>query len=190
MNVDNLVSYYQSFEKDIEKLSRYIEICDDNCAVYSVELTRLYLAICSEVDVALKELCYIVSDESPQSMKGYIKVIREHCPSIIKHRVVFTGHDISRYPWKELEDSQNMSWWTQHNKVKHHRMEHYKDANLGNVLLAFSALYTINVQIMFELKCKESITWRYEFGNFLSQTKHLFNLVRLPDVPFAYFLLE
>ncbi|EHH2481196.1 hypothetical protein J7X22_001181 [Vibrio parahaemolyticus] len=190
MRIDNLVSYYQSFEKDIEQLSRYINISEDNYSVYSVELTRLYLSICSEVDVALKVLCDTVSKDAPKGMRGYVEVIRDKLPQLIEAKVNFIDYRVSFLPWDELASNDNVQWWSDHNKVKHHRMEHYKKANLGNVLNAFCALYTINVYILFELKRQESPEWHYNFSQFLTQTMHLFKHVRMGGVPFAYVPLE
>lgn len=192
MKIDNLVSYYQSFEKDIDRLSKYIDISEDNFSVYSVELTKLYLSICSEVDVALKQLCSIVSTKSPQSMKGYIEVIRQELPHLIEAKVSFVGYRVSLSPWEELNANENVAWWSQHNHVKHRRMEkdNYKKANLGNVLSAFSALYTINVYILFEQLCRESPDWHYDFCHFLTQTMDLFSQVRMAGIPFAYVALD
>ena len=52
----NYWQYYLSFEEDVDRLFRYIEPAEYNFAVYSVELTRLYLAICSEIDVILPNM--------------------------------------------------------------------------------------------------------------------------------------
>ena len=190
MKIDNLVSYFQSFEKDIEQLSRYVNISEDNYSVYSVELTRLYLSICSEVDVALKVLCSTLSEDSPKGMRGYVEVIRSKIPQLIEAKVNFIDYRVSFCPWEELELGDNVQWWSDHNKVKHHRMDHYKKANLGNVLNAFCALYTINIYILFEQKCQQSPEWHYDFSQFLTQTMHLFKYVRMGGFPFAYVLLE
>ena len=190
MKIDNLVSYFQSFEKDIEQLSRYVNISEDNYSVYSVELTRLYLSICSEVDVALKVLCSTLSEDSPKGMRGYVEVIRGKIPQLIEAKVNFIDYRVSFCPWEELELGDNVQWWSDHNKVKHHRMDHYKKANLGNVLNAFCALYTINIYILFEQKCQQSPEWHYDFSRFLTQTMHLFKYVRMGGFPFAYVLLE
>ena len=95
MKIDNLVSYFQSFEKDIEQLSRYVNISEDNYSVYSVELTRLYLSICSEVDVALKVLCSTLSEDSPKGMRGYVEVIRSKIPQLIEAKVNFIDYRVS-----------------------------------------------------------------------------------------------
>ena len=45
--------YFISLEDEIVKISRFIEISEDNYDVYSIELTKLFLSICSEVDVII-----------------------------------------------------------------------------------------------------------------------------------------
>ena len=188
MNVYNLLSYYQAFEKDIEQVSRFIEINPDNFKVYSVELTRLYLSICSEVDVAMKVLCSLVAaDEKPKNMTGYIGILKRECSSMLSHSVNLVGFNMSLEPWKELEHGDQLTWWTEHNKVKHHRMEHFKKANLLNVLNSLSALYVINVYILFEqhYSYQQAEIFK-DLGYVLSQTKKHFELFRMGDVPFAY----
>ncbi|QSX37619.1 hypothetical protein [Shewanella sedimentimangrovi] len=186
MSVHSYVSYYQSFEKDIENLARYIEICEDNYCVYSVELTRLYLSICSEVDVTLKALCGILGDNKSNNITGYVKTIKLHCPELIDKEVSLTGYQLICAPWSELHCGKNPGWWSEHNKVKHDRMTNYKKANLRNVLMAFSALYTINVFIIFKEKCKQDPMFKFEFANVLTETMGFFKLARIKDVPFAY----
>jgi len=69
--------YYLSLESDVDKLSRYIEFTEDNYSTYSVELVRIFLSICSEVDVVMKELCAITSPNSSASNIGaYKKIIK------------------------------------------------------------------------------------------------------------------
>ena len=48
--------YFLSIEKDILKISDYVELHSENYKVFSTELTKTYLTICSEIDVVLKLL--------------------------------------------------------------------------------------------------------------------------------------
>lgn len=44
-------------------------------------------------------------------------------------------------PWEEWQKPKSPPlWWTANNKVKHHRQEHFVDANLKNVLNATAGL--------------------------------------------------
>jgi hypothetical protein len=49
-------NYFIALEEDMQALSRYIEFCDDNLDVYSIELAHLLFAAASEVDVLAKSV--------------------------------------------------------------------------------------------------------------------------------------
>jgi hypothetical protein len=48
--------YLLAIDRDLDVTSRYIDFADANMGVYSTELTRMYLAVCSEIDVVAKQL--------------------------------------------------------------------------------------------------------------------------------------
>lgn len=50
-------NYYLALEHDMEVVSRYVEFCEPNFSVYSIELAHLLFAVASEVDVVAKLLC-------------------------------------------------------------------------------------------------------------------------------------
>ena len=54
-------NYFLAIEKDLEKLSRYIEFSNDNLDTYSIELTHILLSSSSEVDVIMKQLCLLMN---------------------------------------------------------------------------------------------------------------------------------
>lgn len=53
---------------------------------------------------------------------------------------------IKLQPFKNWKPSQLYSapdWWTPYNRVKHERLENFKEANLKNVMNALAGLYTL-----------------------------------------------
>ena len=46
-----------AIEDDLKVLSRYIDFDTENDKVFSIELARILLITCSEIDVVLKLLC-------------------------------------------------------------------------------------------------------------------------------------
>lgn len=50
-------NYFLAIESDLVKTSRFIEFCEDNLSVYSIELAHILLSASSEVDVLLREIC-------------------------------------------------------------------------------------------------------------------------------------
>jgi hypothetical protein len=53
-------------------------------------------------------------------------------------------------PWKSWSSEKNPKWWTAYNKVKNHRNDFYKEANLGNVLNALSGLCVLVCYLDYE----------------------------------------
>lgn len=142
----NYWQYYLSFEEDIDRLFRYIEPSEYNFSVYSVELTRLYLAICSEIDVLLKAYCKLLDATSnPSKISEYAKIIIPSKKDLCSETVNLQRFGLSMRPFSEWQPLSAPAWWKKHNGVKHSRGENFKDANLGNVLNSLSALYLLNL---------------------------------------------
>ncbi|MFC3150609.1 hypothetical protein ACFOEK_06205 [Litoribrevibacter euphylliae] len=152
----NYWQYYLSFEEDIDRLFRYIEPSEHNFSVYSVELTRLYLAICSEIDVLLKAYCTLLdADSNPSKINEYAEVIILSKRTLFSETVNLQRFGISMTPFAKWEQRSTPIWWKKHNGVKHNRDINFKDANLGNVLNSFAALYVLNLYYYHELNSIE-----------------------------------
>jgi hypothetical protein len=134
-------NYFRSLEDDFEATDRYVEICGDNFNTYSIEYTRLFVSICSEVDVCLKILCdNIRNGFAGREMKEYRKEImssdRKHYPNLV---IGMRSRFISCQPWEDWACNKAPDWWDAYNDVKHRRNEYYAKANLQNTLEALAA---------------------------------------------------
>lgn len=192
MSQVNFLAYYKALEEDVEKLSRYIEITEDNFNVYSVELTRLYLSICSEVDVLLKLLCEQVSGKKPnENINYYREVIQEYLPRLANHEIHCSGLREHIKPWEEFEAGQSPSWWKYHNKVKHRRSEYYSKANLRNVLYALSGLFILVVYYCHYSKLTGiEERWWGDIDMTLRGIHKICNFFQIIDMHYAYALME
>ncbi|MPQ76886.1 hypothetical protein [Hydrogenovibrio sp. JE_KL2] len=143
--------YYISLEQDLENLSRYIEFEKSNFSTHSLELTRLLLTIGSEVDVVAKELCCLFSSKTQcgSRINQYKKILKDNIPDISSISVYSDRYMLRFTPWLNWQniEAENPSWWKAYNDVKHYRGEHFKDANLQNVLEAMSALLIMNIYL-------------------------------------------
>ena len=145
--------YYLSFEEDVDRLFRYIEPSEHNFPVYSVELTRLYLAICSEIDVLLKAYCKLLDASSnPSRIDEYAKVVLSSNKGLCSETVKLQRFGLLMTPFSDWESGSTPVWWKKHNGVKHNRGVNFKDANLGNVLNSLAALYLLNIYYYNEKK--------------------------------------
>lgn len=140
-------NYFLAIESDLEKVSRYIEFTQDNFEVYSIELAHLLLTSASEVDVVAKGICrLLVEGNRARTIKGYRPIITAHLPPFAQEEVFVPRYDLTLQPWEKWISNDNLDplWWRSYNKVKHHRHERYKDANLKNVLNAVAGLLVAN----------------------------------------------
>src|SRR5438132_12157267 len=65
-------NYFLALERDMESASRYIEFCEANFSIFSIELAHLLFAAASEVDVVAKLLCkQIAPGASPKNINDY-----------------------------------------------------------------------------------------------------------------------
>lgn len=149
--------YYRELEDELLSTQKYIYFHEDNFNTYSVELLKLYQAICSEIDVIGKSMAAYVNlnfkaeDSSNNLYKWWYEIQNSY--SIyddnsgsnfeLKSRSEIFMDMITIKPWKDFEveeyvDSMQRkryrnkncatpSWWTDYNKVKHNRTSRNSD---------------------------------------------------------------
>ncbi|MDW7774496.1 MAG: hypothetical protein SCH71_16550 [Desulfobulbaceae bacterium] len=144
--------YFLSIEKEIINISEHIEIHSENFKTFSASLTKVYLSICSEIDVILKLLCQssnaekwtVVQNSFPRKEYPDIEVYKtfiNHCyPDFKSIEINIPLYNIPITPWNNFAKQLNPEWWDKYNKVKHLRNEFYKNANLKNVLHSAAGL--------------------------------------------------
>jgi hypothetical protein len=139
-------NYFFCLEDDIARLSRWIEFKPENESVYSIELARL-LMTAAEVDVVAKMLCKAIDPKTKaDTINQYRKVLVAEYPRLPGAKVKIPRHGQVLTPWDAWKkDGSPPYWWTGNNKVKHHRSEHFKQANLKNVLNSAAGLCVLLV---------------------------------------------
>ena len=139
-------NYFLAIERDLEKLSRFVEFSTDNWTTYSLEMARIILAAASDIDVLLKALCKRVSPSAKAAtINKYMDVINKTFPDIPMFEATLPRWGLNLTPWSNWASNEVPVWWTANNKVKHHRDKQYHRANLHNTLNAVAALYVINL---------------------------------------------
>ena len=175
-----------AIEGDIKKLSRYIEFDESNFKVYSIELSRLLLTACSEVDVVMKELCKLIDPNSKaENINGYKRVIKEKLLYIVNGGVNCPLYGLTLFPWSKWKGEGNPEWWVSYNKVKHERNNNYRRANLKNVLNAVAGLFVVNIQYNHALFMSENTDYPYDFRHSFANLKPAPELFMLDD-PFLF----
>lgn len=174
--------YYCALESDCKHISRFIEFSDHNLKTNSIELTRLLLSSCSEIDVLFKEICSeLADDRKAENINDYQEIIKEKLPELINEKVNIGFNFTEIQPFAAWNEDTTPNWWRMHNKVKHERSKYYKEANLDNALNAVSALFlTVNYyyKIILEEKINESLTREFTFKDLTMILKSDSNFIR------------
>jgi len=135
-------TYFLCLEEDIVRLSRWIEFAEANFGCYSIEIARLLMAACAEVDVVAKLVCKSIDPKSKANGIGeYQETIVAAFPSLPLGTASIPRHGIRLRPWENWDRPKSSpGWWTAYNKVKHHRTEHFPKASLQHLLNATAGL--------------------------------------------------
>jgi len=96
-------SFFEAIDADLHEYSRYLEFDERNFTAYSVNLVRLYLSICSEIDVVLKMLCKQLGEPTQRGsdINHYRAVITQKYPNFGNVRVLI--HPMNRPVWPWIE---------------------------------------------------------------------------------------
>ncbi len=180
--------YYLSIERKMLQTEEYVAFSMENEKTYSFEYLSLLQAICSEIDVVARAVCYHFDKSFPVSKANLHKwgfSLQKFIPNITKQTICFRK-DFKFIPWENwtleerLDKNENPYiayaekcgtpfWWNAYNSVKHARtfiedgQVNYQKANFKNVLYALGALYVLHRLMM--------ITIDKEMYNFLEKSK-------------------
>ena len=141
--------YFLVLDRDIETVSRYVEISQDNYDTYSIQFVRLLLSACSEIDVVAKILSKQVDTHFKPSgnfpgIFDYQRTITKRFPKFHTTNILIPKYGITLTPWHKWSLANTPPiWWSCHNKVKHQRDTHYKQANLKNTINAVAGLFVM-----------------------------------------------
>ena len=138
-------NYFLAIERDLEKLSRYVEFDERNFGCFSVEIARILLASGAEVDVVCKQLCnQINSQSSADNINLYRNELKDAFPDIPQFEVWLPRFGLTFKPWDAWNKNNGVPlWWTANNKIKHNRDAEYHQASLKNALNAVAGLYVV-----------------------------------------------
>jgi hypothetical protein len=140
-------SFFEMIDEELHSFSQYVDFSEANFPTYSVYLARLYVSICSEIDVVAKLLCKrIKPDTKAGNIQDYHLVIAKHYYLLPKLKITILPIPLELMPWEIWQDkdiTKNPDWWQSHQNVKHHRDEFFKEANLGNVLKSAAGLLVL-----------------------------------------------
>jgi hypothetical protein len=136
--------FFESVDEELLTISRYVEFCSANFQTHSIELARLYLSVCSEIDVVAKLVCDRISPGiAVKNIIDYRACILQKYPNFSGLKIELPNHNLAFIPWEAWGKANNPAWWQSYNNVKHERSKFYQEANLGNVLAASAGLLVV-----------------------------------------------
>jgi hypothetical protein len=134
-------NYFIALEEDLDRLTRYVDLAGQNDNTYSIEIARLLLSASAEVDVVLKGLVKKRNVQSlAASINAYHPEVTAKCPNFIRYSVIIPRYGLTLTPWIDWAANSPPKWWSDNNKVKHHRDQYFDLATLKNCLNAVAAL--------------------------------------------------
>jgi hypothetical protein len=135
-------NYFLVLEEDISRLSRWIGFDKTNAKCFSLELARLLMVASSEVDVVAKARCATLEPNAKAaSMHAYQEILMTVYPTLATAVVEMPQFGLTLKPWIDWKEKKTPPrWWTANNKVKHHRADFFREANLKNVLDSVAGL--------------------------------------------------
>ena len=175
--------YFLEIEEQFLETKKFVDYDKINSKTFSIEYLKLYQAVCSEIDVVGKEIACSVEPsfkiDRNTNIKKWGYIIQNKFPSLKNIHIIFND-EIEIYPFKNWEyeefidkkgrrglrivgNKQAITWWRDYNKVKHQRIglvtntKNFCLANQENLILAYSALYLIEIMYIDSFDCKNDI---------------------------------
>ena len=174
-------NYFLALERDLEAVSRYIEFCEPNFSVFSIELAHLLFAASSEVDVVAKLLCQLIAPKSPRkNIDQYRAALMRTIHDLPDTEVFVPRYGLSFRPWSNWTEGHNPDWWRSYNNVKHERDAYFHEATLKNALNAVGALLIITA-LYYSRLLSESDDAPFHVAPVMQRLEPKASLLRLPS---------
>lgn len=188
-------NYYLRLEEEFYNTGIFVEFSEDNFGTYSIEYLKLYLSVCSEIDVVGKYIAKNFNlgfDSENASIKKWWEEIIEKLKFENKYLYDFEVNfvDIKTIiPWENFNypnnpNANSPTWWKTHNDVKHNRTETDQDthkefftqANLQNVISAFAGLYVLEKAYITSIVTEEELKLIRKSKLFEKEDKCIFSV--------------
>ena len=143
----------------------------------------MYLSICSEIEVVLKEICIkIDSNSKANNIHQCREAITKEFECFSQQQILCTKFSFTFTPWSHWGKEETPKWWRHYNNVKHNRNEHYNKATLANVLEALSALYMCNLYLVFIEHKQLNPTFCFNIGDVVQHAPIQLDFYRITDL--------
>lgn len=187
--------YFLELEEQFASTQKYIAFDETNLKTFSIEYLKLIQAVCSEIDVVAKEIATFFNPDFEKEPRPNIQkwgyIIQNNLASLVSAQVTF-NEELIVTPWKQFgyeqyrnkrgnlcyklkKDCKTPSWWNDYNEIKHHRTskdnngnENYMRANLNNMILCYSALFSLEIYFMYYLMANGGLNYAISHSQLFS----------------------
>ncbi len=154
--------------------------------VYSDNFKQIIILAASEFELISKALCAKIGKNATDII-SISRTLLEKYPKIVDTEILtlyWGGTPLSKWKLNESGKVEGLEWWRAYNSLKHNETASYQKATLENALLSVSALYILNLYLMYELF--QSLAIAYQFPPVYFRSKYTANAVTsgeglLPD---------
>jgi len=147
----NALSYIRAFEliqQDLINLFNYIEPDKGNLKCYSLNIYRLFVTTCIELEQNFKAILQenkLTNNNNNWNIKTYS--ILETTHKLSHYKVILPLYRsesfASRTPFEKWQDNGSLLWYKAYSNLKHARIDNFKEATLENLLDAICGLLVI-----------------------------------------------
>ena len=174
--IKNYWNYFLLLEQDFLNTEKYISIDINNAHSFSIEYLKLYLSVCSEVDVILKTFCKLVDNAyKGDNIMEHLYLLTNQFNYLTEQKVILNKYDLTFMPWVDVNIEVRYAkygykkykgnlpnWWHHYNNVKHKRTEinskfnksNFNFANQENLLNALAGLFIIEKKLLWYINIK------------------------------------
>lgn len=142
-------SMFSILEDEFEVCCRYVEPAQKNLYTYSAQFYRLHQDACREIDTLFK-LRLKQYDLWPTKAGRKLKEpsFAHYYPlksklMLANREVRLMNRDLKCSPYSDWRENKAPSWWSDHNVLKHDRINSFEKATLDNVIHSLAALYLL-----------------------------------------------
>lgn len=140
--------YLKSMEDDLVSISKYIHFSKQNADTYSVELGKIILNSCIEIERQMKKMSG-ASDSSKSfdrsCINDWFSPINDTYPEFRHFTVDCHLWGEQLVPWTDWEKSSPPKWWQGYNSLKHNRLDNIDVANLSNAINSVAGLLVSSI---------------------------------------------
>ncbi|NAY91402.1 hypothetical protein GTQ34_05670 [Muricauda sp. JGD-17] len=155
-NPEHYTRAFLIIQEDLKRLFEFVEPADKNCATYSFRIHELLMRTCIEIEANFKAIFKenifvpVFNNGSRQgqprtekywNINDFKKINKTH--HLDDYSIEFPfwkGTKNIKKPFSEWKDNDNLTWYQAYNNAKHDRLNNFEQANLDNLLNAFSGL--------------------------------------------------